>query len=138
MAYCMAHAWHMHRTPTHARRIHRHGTYRHRADESHGALLLYEKRRSALDELGKRVGVNLVLEKAALIIYLAGEVCRRQKLPLHKVSAHDLRHLGGRQIAQLLSHHLAARRDRSSGSQQRGRRAAQEQLPATDLGWSGR
>ena len=115
-----------------------HGTYRHRADESHGALLLDEKCRGALDELWQRVGVDLVCKKRGLIVDLAGEVGGREELPLDQVSVHDLRHLSGGQVAQLIGHHLAARRDRSSGPQQRGRRAAQEQLPATDLGRSGR
>tara|TARA_B100000795_G_scaffold122940_1_gene91545 strand:+ start:3201 stop:3473 length:273 start_codon:yes stop_codon:yes gene_type:complete len=89
-----------------------HGTYRHRADESHVALLFDKQRRGALDELWQRVGVDLVCEQRGLVVDLAGEVGGREELPLDQISGHDLGHLSGRKVAQLLGHHLAARRDR--------------------------
>lgn len=74
---------------------HIHGAYLHRADESHGALLLDKQCGGAFDELWQRVCVDLVCKKRCLVIDLAGEVGGREELPLDQVGAHDLGHLSG-------------------------------------------
>eukprot|EP00964_Phaeocystis_antarctica_P024245 scaffold13594_cov66-Phaeocystis_antarctica.AAC.2 len=99
----MAHD-HMHMR-VHARRIytvgtwHMQGAYRDCAHESYAALFSLKNSfevRGALDELSFG---SVKVSRADL----AAEVGGREELPLDQVGPHDLGHLSGWQVAQLLN-----------------------------------